>query len=75
MYNLEGQCARPFELKISDTLVIDYLLSKITKGLTDKGDEKMKKQTIGMICIVVVLLLAVPSHAAVIFSTLGPGDT
>jgi hypothetical protein len=32
----------------------------------------MKKQTI---CIVIMLLLAIPSHAAVIFSTLGPGDT
>jgi len=32
----------------------------------------MKKQTI---CIVILLLLAVPSHAGVIFSTLGPGDT
>ena len=31
-----------------------------------------KKMTI---CIVIVLLLAVPSHAALIFSTLGPGDT
>ena len=26
-------------------------------------------------CILIVLLLAVPSHAALIFSTLGPGDT
>lgn len=32
----------------------------------------MKKQTI---CIVIMLLLAIPSHAAVIFSTLGSGDT
>jgi hypothetical protein len=32
----------------------------------------MKKQTI---CIVIVLLMAVTSHASVIFSTLGPGDS
>jgi hypothetical protein len=32
----------------------------------------MKKYTI---CIVIMLLLAVPSHAAVIVSTLGPGDS
>ncbi len=32
----------------------------------------MKKQ---MICIVIMLLLAIPSHAAVIISTLGAGDS